>query len=90
VGFEQKSPHSGKVGSGLFSYTDTTGVYPTAAGFFDAIDRNTPCNIAVLAGHCTARTSVAGYENRTLTEEEQLLNGGHRLAYILNSIFDGK
>ena len=71
VGFEQKSPHSGKVGAGLFSYTDTTGVYPTAAGFFDAIDRNTPCNIAVLAGHCTARTSVAGYENRTLTEDER-------------------
>ena len=26
----------------------------------------------------------------TPEEEEQLLNGGHRLAYILNSIFDGK
>ncbi len=71
VGFESSSPHAGKVGGGLFTHTDTTGVYPTVSEFFSAIDRNTPCNIAVLAGHCSARTSVAGYENRTLTEAEK-------------------
>ena len=70
VGFESESHHQEKVGGGLFSYTDTTGIYPTVAEFFSAIDRNTPCNIAVLAGHCTARASVAGYDNRPLTEEE--------------------
>ena len=70
-GFESQSQHVDKVGGGLFSYTDTKGVYPTVAEFFSAIDRNTPCNIAVLAGHCTARTSVAGYENRSLTEDER-------------------
>jgi N-acyl-D-amino-acid deacylase len=70
VGFESESHHLEKVGGGLFSYTDTTGIYPTVAEFFSAIDRNTPCNIAVLAGHCTARASVAGYDNRPLTEEE--------------------
>ena len=71
IGFESQSQHVDKVGGGLFSYTDTKGVYPTVAEFFSAIDRNTPCNIAVLAGHCTARTSVAGYENRSLTEDER-------------------
>lgn len=70
VGFEQDTPYTDKVGAGLFGYSDTTGVYPDVAEFFDAIDRNTPCNIATLAGHCSARTSVAGYENRPLTDEE--------------------
>ena len=50
VGFEADSQHVDKVGGGLFSYTDTTGLYPTVSEFFSAIDRNTPCNIAVLAG----------------------------------------
>ena len=50
VGFEPQSQHTDKVGGVLFSYTDTTGVYPTVAEFFSAIDRNTPCNIAVLDG----------------------------------------
>ena len=71
VGFEADSQHVDKVGGGLFSYTDTTGVYPTVSEFFEAIDGNTPCNIAVLAGHCSARASVAGYENRPLTDVER-------------------
>ena len=71
VGFEADSQHVDKVGGGLFSYRDTTGVYPTVSEFFSAIDRNTPCNIAVLAGHCSARASVAGYENRPLTDAER-------------------
>ncbi|MBQ5581749.1 MAG: amidohydrolase family protein [Bacteroidales bacterium] len=71
VGFDPDTQHVGKVGGGLFSYTDTTGVYPSVSEFFSAIDKNNPCNIAVLAGHCSARTSVAGYENRPLTEAER-------------------
>ena len=71
VGFESDSQHVDKVGGGLFSYNDTTGVYPSVSEFFSAIDNNTPCNIAVLAGHCTARASVAGYENRPLTDAER-------------------
>jgi N-acyl-D-amino-acid deacylase len=72
VGFEAESQYVDKVGGGLFSYGDTTGVYPTVSEFFSAIDSNTPCNIAVLAGHCTARASVAGYENRPLTDDERI------------------
>lgn len=71
VGFEADSQHVDKVGGGLFSFTDTTGVYPTVAEFFEAVDGNSPCNIAVLAGHCSARASVAGYENRPLTDDER-------------------
>lgn len=71
VGFEADSPYADKVGAGLFTYNDTTGTYPDVAGFFEAIDGNTPCNIAVLAGHCSARTSVAGYENRDLNPSER-------------------
>ena len=71
IGFESESQHVDKIGGGLFSYADTTGKYPTVSEFFSAIDRNTPCNIAVLAGHCTARSSVAGYENRPLSESER-------------------
>ena len=71
IGFESESQHVDKIGGGLFSYADTTGKYPTVSEFFSAIDRNTPCNIAVLAGHCTARASVAGYENRPLSESER-------------------
>lgn len=71
VGFESESQHIDKIGGGLFSYSDTTGAYPNISEFFSAIDRNTPCNIAVLAGHCTARASVAGYENRRLTDDER-------------------
>ena len=72
VGFEPGSPYADKVGAGLFGYHgDTTGVYPSVKEFFEAIDRNNPCNMAVLVGHCTARTSVAGWENRALTEVER-------------------
>ena len=70
VGFESDTKHTDKIGGGLFSFHETTGAYPSVSEFFSAIDGNTPCNIAVLAGHCTARASVAGYENRTLTDEE--------------------
>ena len=70
VGFEHDTPYADKVGGGLFSFQETTGIYPTVSEFFSAIDGNTPCNIAVLAGHCTARASVAGYENRPLTDIE--------------------
>ena len=72
VGFEPDSPYADKAGAGLFGYHgDTTGIYPTVQEFFEAVDRNNPCNMAILVGHCTARTSVAGWENRPLTEEER-------------------
>ena len=74
VGFEQDTPNLDKIGGGPFgykNYDDNTGVYPSVKSFFDAIDRKNPCNIAVLVGHCTARSSVAGWEHRELTPDEK-------------------
>lgn len=70
VAFEKDSAYIDKVGAGLFGFSETTGRYGSVAEFFEAIDRNTPCNIAVLAGHCSARSSVAAYENRELSQDE--------------------
>jgi len=76
IGFTPDTKHFDKMGAGLFSYNDTTGPCPDAAAFFKAIDGKNPCNLAVLAGHCSARADVAGYENRPLTaaEEEHMLS----------------
>jgi len=72
VGFERDTPNLDKIGAGLFGYHgDTTGVYPDVKSFFEAVDRKMPCNLAVLMGHCSARTSVAGYDNRLLSEDER-------------------
>ena len=71
VGYEEDIQNIDKIGGGLFSFKETTGAYSSVSEFFSAIDGNTPCNIAVLAGHCSARASVAGYENRALTDEER-------------------
>ena len=71
VGFEADTPYADKVGGGLFNYSDDmTGVYPDAESFFNAIDGNTPCNIALLLGHCSARASVAGDSSKALSPEE--------------------
>ena len=73
MGFEPDTPYLDKIGGGLFGYRgdDKTGVYPSAKSFFEAVDRKNPCNMALLVGHCSARTSVAGWENRPLTPEEE-------------------
>ena len=73
VGFEPGTPYLDKVGGGLFGYSDgtRTGVYPTVKSFFEAIDGKNPCNIAVLVGHCSARSSVAGWDGRELTPQEK-------------------
>lgn len=60
-----------KLGGGLFFYENPTGKYGTAEAFFNAIDRKGPCNIALLAGHCSARAAVSAYENRALTDDEE-------------------
>lgn len=71
IGFEKNSQYIDKVGGGLFFFINTTGKYGTFSEFNDAIDRNMPCNVATLVGHCSARASVAGYENRKLTQDEE-------------------
>ena len=71
IGFEPDSPYVDKLGGGLFSFRDTTGACGTLDEFFAAVDGNMPCNLSVLAGHCSARAAVSGYANRELTPEEE-------------------
>lgn len=75
-GFDSNSAFVDKMGGGLFFFNETTGKYGDVGDFFKAIDNNTPCNIAALVGHCSARASVAGFENRPLDagEEKKMLD----------------
>ncbi len=71
VGFEPDCRYVDKVGGGLFGFRNTRGEYGTVKEYFAAVDGKMPCNMALLAGHCSARAAVAGYENRPLTAEEE-------------------
>ena len=71
VGFRDGCEHIDKIGGGLFFFKDVTGAYGSTDDFFNATDGNVPGNIALLAGHCTARASASGSVNRPLTEEEE-------------------
>ena len=70
VGFESRE-YLDRIGGGLFNYDGTVGQYGTVSAYMDAVDRRMPCNIAVLAGHCTARAAVGGNENRPLSPAEE-------------------
>ena len=71
IGFEKGNPYLEKLGGGIFSFENTVGQFGTAEEYFRATDRNMPCNMAVLAGHCTARAAAGGIENRPLRPEEE-------------------
>ena len=71
IGFEKDCPNIDKMGGGLFGFHDTTGQYGTVEELFAAVDGSMPCNMSVLAGHCSARAAVSGYANRKLTPEEE-------------------
>lgn len=71
TGFSADTKYIDKVGGGLFHFDEVTGKYGTLAEFFEAIDKNTPCNIAACMGHCSARASVSGYDNRPLSNAEE-------------------
>ncbi len=71
VGFNKETPHVDLIGGGLFSHKGTTGPHGQVKDYFAAVDGSMPCNMAVLAGHCTARAAASGSVNRPLTEEEE-------------------
>lgn len=71
IGFEKGCSHLDRLGGGLFSFAGTRGQYGTAEEYFRETDRQMPCNMAVLVGHCSARAAVGGNENRKLTPEEE-------------------
>lgn len=69
TGFSDESEHKDKMGAGLFFFRDGRPMGKVGE-YLDAVDRHMPCNMAVLAGHCTARASASGSVNRELTEQE--------------------
>ena len=71
VGFEPDCAYMDRLGGGLFDFRNTSGRYGTMEEYFAAMDRHMPCNMALLAGHCTARAAAGGNENRPLTPEEE-------------------
>jgi len=71
TGFSDDSAHKEKMGGGLFFFDNCAGPMGQVRDYLTAVDRNMPCNMAVLAGHCTARASVSGSANRPLTSEEE-------------------
>ncbi|MDR2524733.1 MAG: amidohydrolase family protein [Oscillospiraceae bacterium] len=71
TGAAHDSPYRDKVGAGLFRNDAAVGEFSTIGELFDAVDRNSPMNIAACIGHCSVRAGLAGYENRPLTAEEQ-------------------
>lgn len=70
TGFSDDTLHKEKIGGGLFFFKDAEpkGI---VKDFLEAADGKMPCNLAVLAGHCTARASASGSANRKLTEDEE-------------------
>ncbi len=71
VGFEKGNPYTDRMGGGIFGFENTTGQYGTVEEFFRGTDRRMPCNMAELAGHCSARAAAGGVENRPLTPAEE-------------------
>ena len=71
TGFSDDTPHKDIVGGGLFFFKDCPSPKGNVKDFLEAVDRNMPCNLAVLAGHCTARASASGSVSRKLTEDEE-------------------
>ena len=72
IGFAGETcPFADKLGGGIFGFDDTTGQYGMPETLFRATDKNMPCNMATLVGHCSARAAVGGNENRKLTSEEE-------------------
>ncbi len=69
IGFSDDTANKDIIGGGLFNMQGTTGEYGNAKEFFNAIDKNTPLNIATFVGHCTARASVGG-RKKDLSEKE--------------------
>ena len=76
IGFDKDNPYTDNLGGGIFAFRETTGRYGMPDEYFKATDRNMPCNIAILAGHCSARAAAGGNENRPRDAGPLVLNPG--------------
>ncbi len=70
TGFADSTPHKDIIGGGLFFFKDGA-PKGQVKDYLEAADKNMPCNLAVLAGHCTARASASGSTNKKLAADEE-------------------
>ena len=49
TGFSDDTPHKEKIGGGLFSFSECVAAKGQVKDFLEAVDGNTPCNLAVLS-----------------------------------------
>ena len=71
VGYDKGNPHRDVMGAGLFFFPEGRDDHGTLTNYFAQMDGHMPCNMAVLAGHCTSRAAASGSVNRELTSEEE-------------------
>lgn len=70
TGFADSTPHKDIIGGGLFFFKDGA-PKGQVKDYLEAADKNMPCNLAVLAGHCSARASASGSTSNKLTAKEE-------------------
>lgn len=85
VGFDADCAHRDVIGAGLFGFGDSRVQTGSLADYFAAADHAMPCNMAVLAGHCTSRAAASGSVNRELTEDEEQ----HMLSQLEKALQEG-
>ena len=78
IGAKKDSPYRDKVGTRLFHNDESIGEFSTVGELFDAVDKNSPVNIAACVGHCSVRAGIAGYENRPLTKRQKKIRRKER------------
>lgn len=69
-GFNGESPYLNDLGGELFALNDSE-KHGDFTDWFAEVNQNVPLNVASLAGHGTARLSVAGMQAKELTPEQE-------------------
>lgn len=85
VGYDRDSPHKALMGGGLFFFPEGRDDHGSLADYFARVDGHMPCNMAMLAGHCTSRAAASGSVNRALTPEEET----HMLSLLEEALQQG-
>ncbi|MBR6668284.1 MAG: amidohydrolase family protein [Clostridia bacterium] len=85
VGYDKDGPHKELLGAGLFFFPQGRDDHGCLNDYFAQVDGRMPCNLAVLAGHCTSRAAASGSVNRALTPEEE----AHMLALLERELQQG-
>lgn len=70
-GYDADTAYRDKIGGGLFHLDENSAGTTQFEPWFAAVDGNTPANLAILAGHGTARIGVNGDKDAPLSAENR-------------------